>query len=88
MYGAKCSSKQLQVAKAALIKWHRANYRQELPRIIVILNLLPIMLLALVTGQYLALSLWLPTCFAVRAQRSDKMMQNRISLNIDYIDKR
>jgi len=49
MYGAKCSSEQL----------------KELPRMIVILNVLPIIVLALVSGQWLALAIWLPTCFAV-----------------------
>ncbi|CAK9007619.1 Lycopene elongase/hydratase [Durusdinium trenchii] len=49
MYGAKCSAEQL----------------KDLPRMIVILNVVPIIILALVSGQWLALSIWLPTCFAV-----------------------
>ncbi|CAJ1457544.1 unnamed protein product [Effrenium voratum] len=49
MYGAKCSAEQL----------------RDLPRIIVILNVLPIVVLAVVSGQWLALSIWLPVCFAV-----------------------
>ena len=90
MYGAKCSSKHLQVLLPFLqTQLLFALHGQDLPRIIVILNLLPILapwkgfrmslglhvkVLALVTGQWLALSIWLPTCFAVGAPRSGRMM--------------
>mmetsp|Transcript_73480 Transcript_73480/g.226862 ORF Transcript_73480/g.226862 Transcript_73480/m.226862 type:complete len:303 (+) Transcript_73480:70-978(+) len=51
MYGAKCSRDQM----------------RELPRIIVLLNLMGIAILALVTGQWLPLTIWIAVCFAVNA---------------------
>lgn len=49
MYGAKCSREQM----------------KELPRLIVLLNVVSMVILAFVSGRWLALSLWLPICFAV-----------------------
>eukprot|EP00434_Breviolum_minutum_P001590 symbB.v1.2.001404.t2/scaffold75.1/size348941/10 len=49
MYGARCTVEQL----------------KDVPRMTVILNVVPIIVLALISGQWFALSLWLPTCFAV-----------------------
>jgi len=47
MYGAKCSREQM----------------RDLPRVIAILNVLPIMVLAFVSGRWMAMAVWLP--FAV-----------------------
>jgi len=49
MYGAKCSMKQM----------------EDLPRIIVLLNVLPVIVIACVTGHWMALALWIVICFGV-----------------------
>jgi len=51
MYGAKCSRTQM----------------EGLPRIIVLLNVFGIAVLAMLTGKWAALTLWLVICFAVNA---------------------
>lgn len=51
MYGAKCTLEQM----------------KDLPRIIVVLNVLGIFVLALLTGKWLQLATWLVICFAVNA---------------------
>eukprot|EP00913_Durusdinium_trenchii_P035945 g33632.t1 len=65
MYGAKCSAEQLKDPKPDRPVGRQSSRVQDLPRMIVILNVVPIIILALVSGQWLALSIWLPTCFAV-----------------------
>jgi len=51
MYGAKCTQEQM----------------RDLPRIIVLMNVFGIAVLAVVSGRWLALAVWLVICFAVNA---------------------